>query len=107
MSDKKKHNIKEQVNETQAEAAEMPESGEQLNAQAAFLEIATMAGEGLLDDVLEELLAAPAPFEGGALQHFAQMLAHRWHRRGDFGRHSSLFRHESPVRHKNITGTYG
>jgi molecular chaperone GrpE len=38
MSDKKKHNIKEQVNETQAQAAEMPESDEQPNAQIEALQ---------------------------------------------------------------------
>lgn len=38
MSDKKKHNTKEQVNETQAEAREMPENGEQLNVQIEALQ---------------------------------------------------------------------
>jgi molecular chaperone GrpE len=38
MSDKKKHNIKEPINETQAEVAETPESGEQPNVQIEALQ---------------------------------------------------------------------
>jgi len=63
MSDKKKHNIKEQVNETQAEAAEMPESGEQLNAQIEALQNQLAEAEAKASEYKDGWMRSQAEFQ--------------------------------------------
>jgi molecular chaperone GrpE len=63
MSDKKKHNIKEQVNETQAEAVEMPENGEQPNIQIEALQSQLAEVESKASEYKDGWMRSQAEFQ--------------------------------------------
>lgn len=63
MSDKKKHNTKEQVNETQAEVAGVPESGEQPNAQIEALQSQLSEAEAKASEYKDGWMRSQAEFQ--------------------------------------------
>ena len=52
----------------------MLETPEQLDSDDTLFQGLEMAGDGLIDDVLEELAAAVTPFKCGSLDHFFDVL---------------------------------
>jgi molecular chaperone GrpE len=63
MSDKKKHNTKEQITETQAEVAEIPESGEQPNVQIEALQSQLAEAEAKASEYKDGWMRSQAEFQ--------------------------------------------